>query len=317
MTMQKEKIETVNFYARLLYDEKQSIFIIILSGSLDKEPILQLQEQVKNIIATRKYSFVVDLSHVTYISSTGLGFLMYLMKYRKDFVFLSSPPESILKAFKLLDTDDLFMFYYTLDELKSRTEISDETIQLIEDEIHTVKEITYKKRWVKILRENYPTYWETLKEVEKLTPYIQQAEQGEEISLPSEQIYTCVLYKFLERVIYRIAKIDREEVDDMLVELISKELMSNAIKHGYENRKEGIIEANYSKDDKKLEINFIDYGKGFGSAEEPHDAIPATGLALLRKIFDNVAISEAPKKKIQGLVLGKGTMVKLTKLLNS
>jgi anti-sigma regulatory factor (Ser/Thr protein kinase) len=239
------------------------------------------------------------------------------MKYRNDFIFLSSPPEVIFKAFKLLDTEDLFMFYFTPDELKKRAGITDDAINLIKEESRAIKDITYKKRWVKILREHFPTYYEAMKEVEKLTPFIQQAEHLQSISLPSQGKYICVLYKFLDRILFRVAKLNREEVDDVIVELIAKELMTNAIKHGYDNKPDGIVEANYSLENDTLIFNVIDYGKGFFPQKPSHDLIPPAGLELLRKIFDKVDINEAPKKSVDGLVLGKGTMVTLTKKLTS
>jgi anti-anti-sigma factor len=317
MALKKEVLEFVNFHTRYYYDRAQNLFIFIFSGSLDKEPIIELKERIHDLITTRSYNFIVDLTHVTYISSTGLGFLMYLMKYRHDFIFLSSPPEVIFKAFKLLDTDDLFMFYFTPDELKKRAGCTEEIVDLIKEESRAIKDINYKKRWVKILREHFPTYYEAMKEVEKLTPYIQQAEHAESISLPSQGKYICVLYKFLDRILFRIAKLNREEIDDVIVELIAKELMTNAIKHGYDNKPDGIVEANYSIDSEKLVFNVIDYGKGFFPQKPSHDLIPPAGLELLRKIFNKVDINEAPKKSADGRVLGKGTMVTLTKNLTS
>lgn len=317
MALKKEVLEFINFHTRYYYDRAQKVFIFILSGSLDKEPILELKDRIHDLITTRNYNFIVDLSHVTYISSTGLGFLIYLMKYRNDFIFLSSPPEVIFKAFKLLDTEDLFMFYFTPDELKKRAGVSEEIVNLIKEESRAVKDINYKKRWVKILRENFPTYYEAMKEVEKLAPYIQQAEHSQSISLPSQGKYTCVLYKFLDRVLFRVAKLNREEIDDVIVELVAKELMSNAIKHGYSDKPDGVVEANYSIEDDRLVFNVIDYGKGFFPQKPSHDLIPPAGLELLRKIFDKVDINEPPKKSVDGLVLGKGTMVTLRKDLTS
>jgi len=315
MSLKKESLEFVNFFTTVMYDDESGIFIIIFSGSMDKNPILKLQEKIKNMIAKRTYNFIIDVSNVTYISSSGLGFLMYIMKYRKNFIFLSSPPEEILKAFKLLDMDDLFKFYYNAEELKTRTNISDEVIQAIKDETLAIKTIRYKKRWVKIFRENFPTQIEATREVEKMLPYILQAEQANSISFPSDEKYTCVLYKFIDKTITRVAKIDREEVDDALVELIAKELMTNAVKHGYDHKKTGVIEANFKLDNEKLQLSVIDYGKGFSPSASTHNALPSAGLELLKRIFDNISISEAPKKDVKGLVLGKGTMVTMTKHL--
>ncbi len=313
MSVERESVEFVNFFTTMLHDDEEGVFVIIFSGSMDKNPILKLQEKIKHMIAKRTYNFIIDLSNVTYISSSGLGFLMYIMKYRKNYIFLSSPPEEILKAFKLLDMDDLFMFYYNPEELKKRAKLSDEIIEAIKHEIVAIKTIRYKKRWVKIFRENFPTQVEAVKEIEQMLPFILQAEQTNEISLPSDEKYTCVLYKFVDKVLRNIAKIDKEVVDDALIELIAKELMTNAVKHGYDYKKQGIIEANFKFSDEKLQINVIDYGKGFSPSKPSHDVLPSAGLELLKRIFDDIKINAAPKKDVKGLVLGEGTMVTMIK----
>ncbi|MCK4575349.1 ATP-binding protein [candidate division WOR-3 bacterium] len=315
MTLKKEEFEFHNSFIRFLYDEKLSIFVIILSGSLDKDPVIEIKKRIKSLILPLQFNFIVDLSHATYISSTGLGFLMYLLEQRKSFIFLSCPPEIVLKPFKLLEMDDLFSYYYDPEELKIRAAISDEIIQEINKETCTIKEFAYKTRWANILRGYFPTHDDLMKEMKTIMPYILQAEQANSISLPSEEKYATILYKFLDRIFFTIAKISKEEIDDTLVELIAKELMTNAVKHGYDHEKEGVVEANYEIDDEKIEINLIDYGKGFSIPKTSSDYKLSTGLHLLKKIFDNVDIGNAPKKNVQGLVLGKGTMIKMTKYL--
>lgn len=314
MDIKIEEFQFVNFFARFLFEKKLNICILILSGSMDTNPILQMQKKISNLISERKYDFIIDLSHVKYISSKGLGFLIYLMKYRKNFLYLSFPPEDILRPLKLLSMDDIFIFYHNPDELKNETGIPDEIIQCLKYEIAAIRDIHYHMRWMKILRD-YLAQEEVIKEMQNLTPYIQQADRSDSITLPSEEKYACILYKFLDRIFSKEVKIDRKEVDDITVELIAKELMTNAVKHGYDNKKEGVIEANFQVDDEKIEIRVIDYGKGFTAPLDSHTPSLSTGLQLLKKIFDDVTISEAPPKEINGLVLGKGTMVKMTKYL--
>jgi stage II sporulation protein AB (anti-sigma F factor) len=122
-----------------------------------------------------------------------------------------------------------------------------------------------------------------------------------------------VLNIFFEKVFRDIAKFDQDEIDDGTLEMIAKELMTNAVLHGYNNNKEGVIEVSYTIDTVKLEINVIDYGKGFPDTNK--QLFPKTGLKLLENFFDNITITEAPKKEVQGLILGKGTKITLTKNL--
>jgi anti-sigma B factor antagonist len=314
MDIRRQEFEFVNFFSRILFDDSSHICTLILSGSMDTNPILKLEEEIEKIISERKYDFIVDLTHVRYISSTGLGFLIYLLKCRKNFLFLSYPPNTILKPFKLLDLDDLFLYYHNPDELIKKETISDELVLLLKQEISLIRDIYYRKRWVKILRD-YLAHKDVINEIRRMAPYIQQADHSESVTLPSEEKYACILYKFIDRAFSEIARINRREVDDITVELISKELMTNAVKHGYDNRTDGVIEANYKLYDEKVELNMIDYGKGFSTSRTTDNILPSAGLELLKKIFDEVTITEPPKKDVKGLVLGKGTMVRMTKYL--
>jgi anti-anti-sigma factor len=315
MTMRREEYEFGNLFSRFLFDEETDICAIILSGSLDTHSILSLQKEINQIITTGKYNFIVDLSLTTSISSKGLGFLIYLAKYRKNFIFLSYPPKSIIKPFQLLDMKDLFKYYHDIDELKNVDIVPERLILPIQQEKVLIREVKYKMKWKKILRD-YLTHEEETKEIEKMAPFLEQADNLDSIILPSEEKYSCIIYRFLNRIFSEAENIDRNEVDDTIVELIAKELMTNAVKHGYDYRKDGVIEANFKSAEDKIEINFIDYGKGFSS--EIPSTIPhlSTGLQLLNKIFDAVKISEAPKKKVNGAILGNGTMVKMVKNLN-
>lgn len=315
MTIRREEYEFGNLFSRFLFDEETNICAIILSGSLDTHSILSLQNEIKQMITTGEYNFIVDLSHATSISSKGLGFLIYLAKHRKNFIFLSYPPESILKPFQLLDMKDLFKYYHSIDELKDMAMIPERLILPIQQEKVLIREVTYKKKWKKILRD-YLTTEEEKEEIEKMAPYIEQADNSDSIVLPSEEKYSCVLYRFLNRIFSEVENIDREQVDDTIIELAAKELVTNAVKHGYDYRKDGVIEVNFNSTEDKIEINFIDYGKGF-SPEIPSTIPPlSTGLQLLNKIFDEVKISEAPEKEVDGAILGKGSMVTMVKNLN-
>jgi anti-anti-sigma factor len=315
MIMRREEFEYTNCFIRFIFEDVEKICLIIFTGSMDTDSILNLKERTQDIVKKREYDFVVDLSHVVYIGSTGLGYLAFLAKYRKNFLFLSAPPEEISKPFKLLEMEDIFRFYQEPHELLKENLVPETVVPLLVYEIDQIRDIQYHKRWVKILRD-YLSHDEVIKEIKRLTPYIKDANESQKIFLPSELKYTCILYKFLDRAFNDVAKIGREKVDDATLELIAKELMTNSVRHGYGYRKDGVVQANYEIGRDSIEIRVIDYGKGFLGREKEQE-LPRTGLELLKKIFDEVAISEAPKEKLKGKVLGKGTMVKMVKKLKT
>jgi anti-anti-sigma factor len=315
MDIRREEYEHINFFARFLYDEEQNIFVIVLSGPLDKEPILKIKKRLEQLISPHQYNFIVDISQTTYISSTGLGFLIYIMKQKKDYTFISYPATEILQPIKLLEMDEFFNFYYNLKELQMRTEIPDKIMQVIEDETTSINTKKYDERWKNMLKNYYTTNEETEQAIIGMLPFIDMAENNKTIAVPSEDIYSCVLYHYLHRVLREIAKIREDEIDDVLVELVAKELMVNSVKHGYEYRNDGMVEANYYIDGKKLMIYVIDYGKGFPPKKISKTHLPHSGLELLAKLFDKLEVGSAPRKDVNCAVLGKGTTVRLTKNL--
>lgn len=308
----KETYEYANFTARIIFDKNVDICAMVLSGAMDTEPIMEFRNKFKERILVHRYDFIVDLDRVTYISSTALGFLMFLASHKKNTVYLSTPQKNVAKPIKILGIHSMFKSYDRIDELKEKITIPDTVLEYVAEPSSVQKHVQYLSRWLKILRD-YLAYVQITEEINKLTPYIQQAEQANNITLPSDEKYTCVLYIFLEKVFREIAKFDQDEVDDDMLEMMAKELMSNSVVHGYNYNKEGVVEANYTIDTIKLELNIIDYGKGFSDTNQ--QLFPKTGLQLLEKFFDNISFADAPKKEVQGLVLGKGTKVTLTKNL--
>ncbi len=308
--IRKDSYEFTNLNAILFFDDQEDVCAIILSGSMDTQPVLEFREKLKQKALVRKYDYIIDLSRVMYMSSTGLGLMMFLAAHKKNTVYLLSPHKSIAKPIKILGIHSMFKFYDSLDQLKKESTIPHGILKLMEQDTETQKDIHYDKRWMKILRD-YLTYVQITEEAEKITPYLQAAEKENSITLPSDEKYACILYRFLERILRKEAKFDDKEIDDASIEIIAKELMTNSVRHGYNYKKEGVIEATYKIDTEKLEVSVIDYGKGVTTS--PDQVFPHSGLEILKKIFDKISVSEAPKKDVEGLVLGKGTMVKMIK----
>lgn len=308
----RETYEYANFTARAIFDKAADICALVLNGSMDTEPVMEFRAKMKERILLHRYDFIVDLDRVTYISSTALGFLMFLAAHKKNTVYLSTPQMNVAKPIKILGVHSMFKSYERIGELKEKITIPDAVFEYMVEPSSEQKNVQYLSRWHKILRD-YLFHEQVNDEIKILTPYIQKAEHADNITLPSDRKYSCVLYIFLEKMFRDIANFDQSEIDDDTLELMAKELMTNAVLHGYNNNKEGVVEVSYTIDTIKLEINVIDYGKGFTDTDK--QLFPKTGLKLLENFFDNIAITEAPKKEVQGLILGKGTKITLTKNL--
>ena len=309
-----EEYRLSNLSCCLLFDDYRYVCAVILKGSMDTLPVTTLMRMFKENVLPYLYNFVVDLQGVTFIGSTGFSLLMTIVRFKRDFIFVSYPDADISKPFRLLGINSLFRYYMTVDELKSEPSITATMIESLKKHLGTPKEIQHHERWVKILSDflDDEPLW---KELQQLDPYVNQAEYTSEVTLPSEEKYACILYRFLRRIFNEAPVAVKDAFDDNTIELIVKELMSNAVQHGYEGKKDGVVEAMYKTDRDKIEISIIDYGRGY--PQKPDDTSASLGLELINKIFDKVEIAEAPQKKVTGLVLGKGTTVRMTKFLGS
>lgn len=300
----------------MLVFEKTGTCAILLSGSLDTHVVPQLHEKMKAITAGRRYNFIVDLDGLTYISSAGLGFLMYLYKIKQDSIYLSHPRPAILKPFNLLDIRSLFNYYQAVDDLHKKAGMPEVAVKSIREEKNSLRVMQPRKRGLEILAE-YLDQENDLLEIRRMTPYIHEAEHKEKFTLPAEEKYAGVLYVFLDRIFGGEGGYDWKTINEDTVELVARELMANAVKHGYGYQKGGMVEVGYKADQTKLTISFTDHGRGYMPDSERDNEIPPAGLALLKKIFDKITISEAPQIKAEGLVLGPGTTVRMVKYYKS
>ena len=305
----KSVVEEPNFSATILVFDRADLCAILLSGSLDTHVVPRLREAAKAATAGKKCNYVVDLDGVTYISSTGLGFLMYLLKQQREFVFLSNPRPAVLKPFNLFDIKSLFRYYQTVADLGTQPGLTDEVISAIRGQKGSLRATGPHKRGLATLAE----YLENEEEVQRMAPYIHGAGQQGRITLPAEEKYAGVLYLFLEKAFGQAGELLGEPIDEAAIELISKELMTNAAKHGYGHQKGGMVEVGYAVDTAKIEVSFADRGRGYSPGAPAEDGLPSAGLAMLRGIFDELTIAPGPEGRSEGLVLGGGTTVRMVK----
>jgi anti-anti-sigma factor len=132
--MKKYVIETPSFSGTLLLFESVNLCAILLSGSMDTHVITQMREKLIAVMAGKRYNFVVDLDAVNYISSTGLGFLLYLLKQEREFVCLSNPRAAVIRPFNLFDIKSLFRYYQAIEELENQPAVPNEILSSIREQ---------------------------------------------------------------------------------------------------------------------------------------------------------------------------------------
>ncbi|GEM_PF-1095616 len=312
--MNKLVVETPSFTGKILVFDELDTCVILLSGSLEPHTVSNLREKVNSATIGKKYNFVVDMDGVTYISSTGLGFLMYLVKNRKEFVCLSKPGPAVLKPFDLLGIQHLFRYYHSIDDLEKQPGMPADVLSPLWVEKKVLTASLQQKQWVKILKDHLAAR-ELTREIQSMSPYLEAAEHQDVLVLPADEKYASVLYKFLDRALGRAVEKGGQPLDATTMEIVAKELMANSVKHGYGYQTGGMVEASFRVDDSRLEITFADHGRGYAPSPPSDDALPSAGVEMLRKVFDELAIGEPSQKLSDGLVLGRGTMVRMVRRL--
>lgn len=310
--MKKETYEYRNLNVVVFIDDDNDACAMVMFGSMDTDAVIEFRTQIRDKLLLRRYDYIVDLSQVSYLSSTALGLLMFLAAHKKNAIYVMQPPKSIATPLKILGIHPMFKYFDNYDTILTTATFPAAFINNVKNLFASTEEIVYKDRWLKILHD-YLTNEQILEELNNMMPYIKQAEKSKKITIPSDKKYTCIAYHFLEYIFRKIAQFDANEIDDYTIELVVKELIQNSVVHGYDNQREGVIEIQYTTDPTRLIIEFIDYGKGI--TDKKQEPFPPAGLDLLRKIFDELKISDAPQNKVDGLVLGKGTKVTLIKSL--
>ena len=101
-------------------EEKNGKLVLYLKGRLDVQSSSKLEEELDALLKEHSNKdFVVDMEGVEYLSSTGLRILITLMRNLKDKgreLRLSSLKEPVKKVFDIVQLDEMFAIYDSLDE---------------------------------------------------------------------------------------------------------------------------------------------------------------------------------------------------------
>ena len=296
-----------NFKVYLVYDETKDVYGIVMVGSFDTEPAIDFRKYLQDEIFKQRHNYIVDTELLEYISSTGISVLASFDSNKRLFALYSEFNDYIKRPCKLVGLDRLLKFYKNLDELKDK--VTSEFLDEIKEYKHFAIVKAPRERWVKILLSYVPKE-KAVSAIREMTPIIMQVEKAKSLSLPSDEKYAACLYKFMERVLYKEAKVPKEKITEDDLEFAAKEIFTNACRHGYRYSKEGIIDVEYDLKEGEVVIDVIDYGTGIKGVP-----MGGKGIPMLRKIFDAVFLTPAPKTEHKGITLGEGTKVRLVKFL--
>ena len=93
-------------------DRKQKSVLYLLDGELDVQQAKELRSKVaEELIEEPEWTYILDMSRVSYLDSSGLGMLVYLKKEvsrRSGKLLLSGLQESVANVFRLTRLDEFF-----------------------------------------------------------------------------------------------------------------------------------------------------------------------------------------------------------------
>ena len=102
-------------------EDPSGIVILKLTGSLDADTVHRWESALDEVLSTKGVRILVDLEHLDYISSAGIGtFIGCIGEIREhdgDIVFLNTSPR-VLRVFRLLGFTKLFEVTDDLEEAR-------------------------------------------------------------------------------------------------------------------------------------------------------------------------------------------------------
>jgi anti-sigma B factor antagonist len=99
--------------------QEGQVTVVVLTGDLDVSSAPLLRDLLQQLIDEGQNQFLLDLSGVGFIDSSGLGIFVNAYKKTRSAggaVRLFNPQESVRKVFSLTQTDKVFPIYDSLED---------------------------------------------------------------------------------------------------------------------------------------------------------------------------------------------------------
>jgi anti-anti-sigma factor len=99
--------------------KKENIVVLKISGRLEINQALELEEVINNNINNGAKLFVLDLGEVHYLSSSGIRVFIATLRQLKELkgrMILSNLSSNVIKTLKIVDLDGIFEIVNSVDE---------------------------------------------------------------------------------------------------------------------------------------------------------------------------------------------------------
>ncbi len=100
-------------------EEKGDVTLLKVSGRLEINLALELEEIINNHINNGKKLFIFDLGDVHYLSSSGIRVFIATLRQLKDIkgrMVLSNLSANVIKTLKIVELDGLFDIINNMDD---------------------------------------------------------------------------------------------------------------------------------------------------------------------------------------------------------
>jgi anti-anti-sigma factor len=100
-------------------EEKGDVTLLKVSGRLEINLALELEEIINNHITNGKKLFIFDLGDVHYLSSSGIRVFIATLRQLKDIkgrMVLSNLSANVIKTLKIVELDGLFDIINNVDD---------------------------------------------------------------------------------------------------------------------------------------------------------------------------------------------------------
>lgn len=109
--------------------QKSGIHLVKIEGRLDANFSLQLEDEVDKLLETKTKNIILDLSGVTYLSSSGLRVLLSINKETEGAggLVLVNMGDVVKKIVEVAEVDDLFTQAKNIEEAIATLEAKKES----------------------------------------------------------------------------------------------------------------------------------------------------------------------------------------------
>ncbi len=122
----------------ILFNNKEyldgEIVVVELKGVLDSSTSVDLEDHVNKLLQKKKIFIILDIMNLEYISSAGIGAVIYAQKRilsASGLLLVCNVPEEIAALFKILNFDKLIKFAENMED----------ALQIMEKQFHFIADV--------------------------------------------------------------------------------------------------------------------------------------------------------------------------------